>query len=300
MQARTQNGKLGVKVALKINLVLLVVLIGGTFFLVNKQGESLEAELFNKGRIQSIIGAKMIGRVLEEAIDNGVFPVQDAFDTNYRQIGTFDPPKYHTKYDFYLDKSILGIQDEFLQDTSVVYAVAVDRNGYLPTHNSRFQKSITNDPEKNRKGNRTKRIFDDPVGIKAAQNQERGFRQIYYRDTGEVMWDISSPIFVKNKHWGAFRVGLSLEAIGKARRELATSLIAIMAIVLVISIGLSFIVVHRSLVPLVNLAATAHNLAQGTSLENEIHITSNDEIGGLQAALNRLRLSMLIALQRKN
>jgi methyl-accepting chemotaxis protein len=31
--------------------------------------------------------------------------------------------------------------------------------------------------------------------------------QTYRRDTGEVMHDISSPIFVRGKQWGGFRIG---------------------------------------------------------------------------------------------
>lgn len=297
--ANAQTGRIGVKVALKVNIVILVVMVAGTFFLVNKQSSSLESELLTRGKIQSIVGAKIIGKILEEAIDNGVFSVNEAFDEDYQQIGNFDPPKYHTKYDTYLDKAILGIQDEFLEDSSIVYAVAVDRKGYLPTHNSRFQQPITGDKEKDREGNRTKRIFDDPIGLKAAQNTEKGLQQIYHRDTGETMWDVSSPIYVKNRHWGGFRIGLSLESIQEAKMELMTTLIAIMASILVISIGLSFVIVNSSLKPVRELAELADGLAGGKHLENEIKVTTNDEVGALQAALDRLRLSMVIALKRK-
>ena len=120
------TGKIGVKVSLIVNFFILIVMSAGTYFLVTQQSRSLEKELLNRGKIQSIVGAKMIGQIIEEAIDNGVFSVKDAFDTEYELIGNFDPPKYHTKYDFYLDKAILGLQDEFLQDKSIVFAVAVD------------------------------------------------------------------------------------------------------------------------------------------------------------------------------
>ena len=65
-----------------------------------------------------------------------------------------------------------------LRDESVVYAVGVDVNGYLPTHNTRYQQPPTGDKEKDKVGNRTKRIFDDPVGAKAAANLEDGFLQV--------------------------------------------------------------------------------------------------------------------------
>lgn len=293
------SGKIGVKVSLKVNLVILLVMIVGTYFLVTRQSQSLEAELLSRGKIQSIVGAKMMGSIIEEAIDNGVFSINDAFDDNYEQIGNFDPPKFHTKYDSYLDKAILGIQDEFLQDESIVFAVTVDKNGYLPTHNSRYQKPITGDMEKDKVGNRTKRVFNDPVGLKAAQNQVKGFQQVYHRDTGVTMWDLSSPIFVKGKHWGGFRIGLSLQVINDAKKELMITLVGIMGAIFIISILLTFIIVNSSLTPVRNLAAIADGLASGKYLQDEIPVTKKDEVGALQASLDRLRLSMLIALRRK-
>jgi HAMP domain-containing protein len=293
------TGKIGVKVSLIVNFFILIVMSAGTYFLVVQQEQSLENELLNRGRIQSIVGAKMIGQIIEEAIDNGVFSVKDAFDTDYELIGNFDPPKYHTKYDFYLDKAILGLEDEFLLDPSIVFAVAVDRNGYLPTHNTRYQKPITGNPEVDKVGNRTKRVFNDPVGLKAAQNTKKGLLQVYHRDTGVTMWDVSSPIFVKGKHWGGFRIGLSLEVINNAKKKLMTTLVTMMGGILILSLILTFIAVNRSLAPLNKLTIAATSLASGKNLKEEIKVTRKDEIGKLQETLDRLRLSMIIALKRR-
>ena len=293
------TGKIGVKVSLIVNFFILIVMSMGTYFLVTQQSQSLERELLNRGKIQSIVGAKMIGQIIEEAIDNGVFSVNDAFDTEYELIGNFDPPKYHTKYDFYTDKAILGLQDEFLFDKSIVFAVAVDKNGYLPTHNTRYQKPITGNPEVDKVGNRTKRVFNDPVGLKAAQNSEKGLLQVYHRDTGETMWDISSPIYVKGKHWGGFRIGLSLKVINRAKQKLMTTLVTMMAGILILSLVLTFISVNRSLAPLNKLTIAATSLASGKNLKEEIRVTRKDEIGKLQETLDRLRLSMIIALKRR-
>ncbi|MBL8484409.1 MAG: methyl-accepting chemotaxis protein, partial [Rhodocyclaceae bacterium] len=56
-------------------------------------------------------------------------------------------------------------------------------------------------------GNRTKRIFDDAVSKRGAKHQLPYLLQTYRRDTGEVMHDITAPIFVCGKHWGGFRIG---------------------------------------------------------------------------------------------
>jgi HAMP domain-containing protein len=292
------SGSISTKVAVVVNFFLLLVIAAGSYFLVVQQQQSLEDELLDKGRMQSVVGAKMVGKIMEEAIDNGVFSVKDAFDTDYQQIGNFDPPKFHTKYDFYTDKAVLGIIDEFLLDESVVFAVPVDVNGYLPTHNTRYQQPITGDVDKDRVGNRTKRVFNDPVGLKAAHNEEQGFLQIYHRDTGKVMWDVSSPIYVKGKHWGGFRIGLSLDAIDRAKNDLMKHLLIVMGVILVVSVLVTHMAVNFALAPLRRLTGVAQDLADAKNLDKEIPVTRKDEIGRLEEVLERLRLSMLVVLKK--
>ncbi len=290
--------RIGVKVSVIVNILIFIIISIGTYVLMAKQSTKLEAELFNRGQIQSIVGAKMIGQIIEEAVDNGVFSDTDAFDQKYEQFGNFDPPKFHTKYDSYLDKAILSLQDEFLLDKSIVYAVALDVNGYLPTHNSRYQQPITGDRAKDIVGNRTKRMFNDPVATQASKNTEKSLRQVYKRDTGETMWDVSSPIYVQGKHWGCFRVGLSLVAIDAAKNELKLTLFGIMATILILSLVLVYIIVNHFLAPIRTLSNRANEVAGGKNLEEEILTTSEDEIGEMQSSLERLRMSMVIALRR--
>ncbi len=289
--------KVSVKVALKVNLALLIVIAIGTYYIISQQSASLEKQLLERGRIESVIGAKQISKVIEEAIDNGVFTVTDAFDMDYQEIPGFEPKKYHTKYDFYLDKAILSLQDEFLKDESVVYAVAVDINGYLPTHNTRYQQPITGDQQKDLVGNRTKRIFNDPIGIAAAKNEQEAFRQVYHRDTGETMWDISSPIMIKGKHWGGFRIGFSLEKTMAAKQTLTRTLIIIMLLILIVSLIMVFVVVNSSLKPLTHFTRIASELADG-KVDQKIESKSKDEIGQLADVLERLRVSLKAAMDR--
>jgi hypothetical protein len=133
----------------------------------------------------------------------------DRFDESYVPIPGTDPPKFHTRYDTYLDKTITKLQDAFLDDGQVVYAVLVDRNGYLPTHNSKYTQPLTGNREKDLVGNRTKRMFNTPNELAAARNtsKENALVLVYHRDTGEKMCDISFPVYVGNRHWGAFRIG---------------------------------------------------------------------------------------------
>lgn len=289
--------KISVKVAILVTLVLSIVVAAGSYYIIKQQSDSLEAQLLERGKIESILGAKLIGRVIEEAIDNGVFSVNDAFDTDYVLIPGFEPKKYHTKYDFYLDKAILSLQDEFLKDDSVVFAVAVDVNGYLPTHNTLYQQPITGDQQRDLIGNRTKRIFNDEIGIQAAHNTVPAFQQVYHRDTGVTMWDISTPIRVKGKHWGGFRIGFSLGKTEQAKQALQSKLLGIMAGILVVSLLIIFVVVDRALKPLTHFTRVASELADG-KVDNKIEVKGNDEIAQLADVLERLRVSLKAAMER--
>jgi HAMP domain-containing protein len=289
--------KISVKVAIMVNLILFVVVAAGAYYIADQQSRSLESQLLERGKIESIIGAKQIGRIIEEAVDNGVFSVKDIFDTDYVLIPGFEPPKYHTKYDSYLDKAILSLQDEFLKDDSVVFAVTVDINGYLPTHNTRYQQPITGNQQKDLTGNRTKRIFNDKIGLAAAHNEKPAFQQIYNRDTGEKMWDISSPIYVKGKHWGGLRIGFSLNKTEQAKAALQSKLFGIMGIILVISLVMVFFIVNSTLKPLTELTEKASELADG-KVEEKIEIKGNDEIAKMADVLERLRVSLKVAMDR--
>jgi methyl-accepting chemotaxis protein len=254
-------------------------------------------QLLTKARSMALVGAKMMERILEDAIDSDRFSHAEIFDTNYRSIlegplaGTAIP-KYHTAYDEYLDAKIRKIQDTFVaEDSMVVFAVLVDHNGYLPTHNSKYSLPLTGNADKDKDGNRTKRIFNDPTGIAAAQYEGKDgnkyLRQIYKRDTGETMWDVSAPVYVKGEHWGAFRVGFSMGETEKVIDDLRNTLAFSLLIVLLITSLTIFFIVNHITRPLKRLTEVADRIAEG-QLDETIEISSSDEIGKLAGALNKM------------
>ena len=130
------------------------------------------------------------------------------FDTFYIPIPNTDPQKYHTQYDRYTDVTIQAILDEYLKkDSRIKFVVAVDRNGYLPTHNSKYSMPLTGNGDYDTKNNRTKRMFNDRTGLAAARNTKPFLLQSYSRDTGEIMMDLSVPIHIDGRHWGSIRIG---------------------------------------------------------------------------------------------
>jgi len=290
--------KISVKVTLIVNCILFIVVLLGTSFIIYQASDRLEAQYQAKGKFISLIAAKAVGRIMDEAIDNGVFTVKDAFDVDYSPIPNVDPPKYHTKYDAYTDKALLTFFDEFLlKDKDILYVTATDTNGYVPTHNTRYQQPLTGDKEKDLKGNRTKRIFNDPIGSKAAKNEEEGFLQTYKRDTGETTWDFASPIYVKGRLWGTSRVGISLETYNQIKSNLLFALVASMIVIGVVALLTVYLVVSKMLKPLTEFTKIASRMADGM-VEEKIVPKSDDELGELADVLERMRVSLKAAMDR--
>ncbi len=294
------------KIVVAMIVVLTVIMAISTILIVQRGGELLREELLVKATSLAKVGAKAMEGTLEEAVTSGRFTEAQLFDTNYQEIkdgplAGAAIPKYHTAYDEYLDAEIKGFQDEFLKsDDMVVFAVLVDRNGYLPTHNSKYTQPLTKDADKDKVGNRTKRIFNDPTGLAAGKYDGKDgvgyLRQIYKRDTGETMWDVSAPVYVKGKHWGGFRIGFSIAKTEATIAEMRDGLIMTMGVVLLIAAITCFFVVNRMTRPLKDLTLVANRIAEG-SLDERIEVTSEDEVGQLAKAFNQMTQVIVRNLQ---
>ena len=152
--------------------------------------------------------AASIGRIFEQAIRDSKLTEQQIFDTHYREVANTNPKKYNTAYDGFTDQKFPDIQEPILQQLQyVAYAGAVDVNGYFPTHNNKFAKAPTGDFATDLVHSRSKRIFNDRTGSRCGSNTRPFLLQTYKRDTGEVMHDLSVPIYVNGRHWGGFRIG---------------------------------------------------------------------------------------------
>ncbi|GGW59190.1 methyl-accepting chemotaxis protein [Alishewanella tabrizica] len=152
--------------------------------------------------------AQAIGQLLSDAISSGKLSRDKVFSDKYQPIANTNPQKFSTPYDSFTDQQFPSIQEPILQrQPKVLYAGAVDRKGYFPTHNRKFCQPLTGNYEKDLLQNRTKRIFNDRTGSRCGSNTEAMLLQTYKRDTGEIMHDLSVPIFVDGKHWGGFRIG---------------------------------------------------------------------------------------------
>ena len=279
------SNKLSVKIVSILIMVMIVIMTAFSVYFVRSRVENMEQELLSKGRILAQTGAKSMERILGEAIASRELTAEQLFDEHYVPIPGTEPQKYHTKFDEFSDRAVQALEDEFLKDDQVVFAVLVDRNGYLPTHNSKYSIPLSGDREKDKVANRTKRMFNDEVGLAAARNTEPFLKQVYQRDTGEKMWDLSTPVYVGGKHWGSFRVGFSMLKTEQKGAELRNQIVGSMALMLAIASATILLVVSRAVRPLLKLTEAAHRITGG-NLDETIPVESNDEIGALAEAFN--------------
>ncbi|MGD9807227.1 MAG: methyl-accepting chemotaxis protein [Deferribacterales bacterium] len=138
----------------------------------------------------------------------------DVFDKNYREIPGTNPKKFKTGYDSKVEKYFQDISEQLLNSINgCIFTLAVDINGYAPTHNKKYSRKPTGDIQQDTINSRDKRIFKDHAGLRAAKNVLPFLMQTYARDTGEILNDLSIPIEVNGKHWGALRIGFDPNAL---------------------------------------------------------------------------------------
>jgi HAMP domain-containing protein len=297
----TIKKRLSLKISITLALVMLLLIVPVAMLIINSQINSMEELTLEKAKVAANNGAAMYGMVLENAVESGLLMISEVFDVDYQLIKGYNwgkHPKYHTKYDFYTDKATIVFLDSMLLNPDFVFAVGQDINGYIPTHNTQYQKPITGVPAKDLIGNRTKRFFKDPVGQKASQNEKPGLKQIYKRDTGVTMWDVSSPIYVKGKHWGGFRIGVSIERIENKKSNMILLLLGLFGLFAVLVTITIFVMIRQAIKPIESLTASAKEISLGRGLDNKIKANTGDEIGDLTKAVDRLRASMKAAMER--
>ena len=156
--------------------------------------------------------ADRIGAEFEAVLDAGAMTLDALFDEVYAPVRGSAPQQFTTAFTELGDAVLPAIIDPVLDcDPRVLYCAAVDRNGYLPTHNSRFSRPQRDDPAWNAAHSRHRQIYDDDLGLVAARNQAPVLCQPYLSDMGGgthlSLLDVSAPIAVRGLHWGALRLG---------------------------------------------------------------------------------------------
>ena len=155
--------------------------------------------------------AAQVAKLLEDSVRTQTISMADLFDDNYRPIPRTTPQQHTTRFIELADRLFPQVQERMLAlSPKVVFCIAVDRNGYVPTHNKKYSHPQRGDVAWDTINSRYRRIFNDRTGLASARNQRPFLLQTYRRDMGGgnfvVMKEAAAPITVNGKHWGGLRL----------------------------------------------------------------------------------------------
>ncbi|HWI64590.1 MAG TPA: methyl-accepting chemotaxis protein, partial [Symbiobacteriaceae bacterium] len=211
---------------------------------------------FERSLDRALTVASEVEAVFQGIVGSGRARLDDFLDTNYVEIkgelvsrlahlfdvtraprAGFDPPKYATRADHLADLAVREVLDRHMTGSGFVLMGVTDINGFALALPASACRDWTGDPIRDTRDNRIKRIFDDPVGLRAARvgiadgdrvprrASRRAFgpaldaplppgtflAQTYARDTGSVVTDIAVPLYVAGRRYGALRCGFAVD-----------------------------------------------------------------------------------------
>ncbi len=180
-------------------------------FLVEAGVETADAPFIELARTK----AGEIGRMFEAAVARGEVSMADLFDEAYRPVPGSNPQQVMTRFVAFTDRVLPAMQEPVLAfDKRIAFCAAVDRNGYLPTHNRMYSQQQGSDPVWNAANCRNRRVFNDRTGLSAGRSTKPFLLQTYRRDMGggqfALMKDCSAPIMVNGRHWGGLRIAFKV------------------------------------------------------------------------------------------
>ncbi len=144
--------------------------------------------------------------MLESYYEQGV----NVFDNNYRALNPEGAiVQYMTDYIPPLQNILQPMYDGFLQENSgFTYAVGITKDGFVPIHHAAVSEPLTGDIEIDNLKSRDKRIyFNGRVEQRRCTHESPFLMQTFIRDTGEILNDLSIPIYVKGQRWGSLITG---------------------------------------------------------------------------------------------
>lgn len=152
--------------------------------------------------------ADAVQAAFEGAIARGQISAADLLSQEHEPVPHTNPQKYTSRFDAFTDRVLPDIQEAVLRHSpELVFAICTNQRGYVPTHNDKFAHPLTGRYDVDLVNSRSKRIFSDRTGSRCGAHTQKVLLQTYKRDTGEIMHDLSVPIWVNGKHWGGFRMG---------------------------------------------------------------------------------------------
>ena len=179
---------------------------------IAESGVEVDDSLYIRGAQEA---AGEISALLEQALASGAINASQLFDDHYRPIAGTNPAQHEVAFNALTDRLFPAVQERMLSlSDKVVFCIAVDRNGYVSTHNKRYcQPQRSGDTVWNTANSRYRRVFNDRTGLASARNTRPFLLQTYRRDMGGgkfvLLKEAAAPITVNGKHWGGLRLAFN-------------------------------------------------------------------------------------------
>lgn len=179
---------------------------------IAESGVEVDDSLYIRGAQEA---AGEISALLEQALASGAINASQLFDDHYRPMPGTNPAQHEVAFNALTDRLFPAVQERMLSlSDKVVFCIAVDRNGYVSTHNKRYcQPQRSGDTVWNTANSRYRRVFNDRTGLASARNQRPFLLQTYRRDMGGgkfvLLKEAAAPIIVNGKHWGGLRLAFN-------------------------------------------------------------------------------------------
>ncbi|MGH1430998.1 MAG: methyl-accepting chemotaxis protein [Neptuniibacter sp.] len=166
-----------------------------------------------EGMIQTGRGwSQQVQAALEDLSNRGC----NLFDQNYVRTNEGQrPEKYDTSYADQYEGLMRPLFDSFTAERpEFIYAIAVDRNGYAAAHHTKVSERITGNFDIDNAKSRNRRIFaGNRAEVRRASSTAPFLLQTFIRDTGEILNDLSIPLYINGQHWGALSMGFSPQSL---------------------------------------------------------------------------------------
>jgi methyl-accepting chemotaxis protein len=154
--------------------------------------------------------AREIGGAMEDALQRGLLTEAELFATSYKPLEGVEPRQFVTPSLTALEAVLPSVIERMrASDQRIAFAIASDRNGYLPVHHTEFARPVRpEDPDWNSVHAAHRRLDDTKVAISASRSARPFLIQRVEIDLGrgiEVLSEVAAPIRLRGRHWGAAR-----------------------------------------------------------------------------------------------
>lgn len=169
---------------------------------------------FHAGQVRNL--AATIANHFEIGLNSGEIDAAILFDRTYTAIPETAPQQFTTAALPFYQRVLPPVLGRFFEPKAgCVYAVATDRDGYVPVHNAPFNQTQRPDDQAfNLAFCRDRRIYDDVTTLQSARFSRDAAIQTYTRDLGQgpavIVKDASAPILVKGQRWGCAQMAFLL------------------------------------------------------------------------------------------